>query len=143
MIIGRDLIRSLGIDIRGSDITIHCDYAAIPWSNIDSTTNDVFALSQYNAPFKSETKRMKRILDDKYIEADLKTIAESSFRLDLQERNELYKLLKMYESLFDGTLGTWHGNPYDIKLKTDAEPYHGKHFPVPHIHELTFKQELD
>ena len=45
--------------------------------------------------------------------------------------------------MFDGNLGTWHGNPYDIKLKPDAEPYHGKHFPVPRIHELTFKQELD
>ena len=28
-------------------------------------------------------------------------------------------------------------------LKPDAEPYHGKPFPVPRIHELTFKQELD
>ena len=45
--------------------------------------------------------------------------------------------------MFDGNLGTWHGNPYDIKPKPYAEPYHGKPFPVPRIHELTFKQELD
>ena len=45
--------------------------------------------------------------------------------------------------MFDGNLGTWHGKPYDIKLKPDAEPFHGKPFPVPRIHELTFKQELD
>ena len=45
--------------------------------------------------------------------------------------------------MFDGNLGTWHGKPYDIKLKPDAEPYHGKPLPVPRIHELTFKQELD
>ena len=31
MIIGRDLISSLGIDIHGADITIHWDDAAIPW----------------------------------------------------------------------------------------------------------------
>ena len=49
----------------------------------------------------------------------------------------------MFNGLFDGNLGTWHGKPYDIKLKPDAEPYHGKPFPVPRIHELTFKQELD
>ena len=65
MIIGRDLIRSLGIDIHGAYMTIHWDDAAIPWHDIDSTTNDMFALSQHNAPFKSETKRMKRILDGK------------------------------------------------------------------------------
>ena len=83
---------------------------------------------------------MKRILDDKYSKAGLKTISESSTYLDPQERNELYTLLKKYESLFDGNIGTWHGKPYDIKLKPYAEPYHGKPIPVPRIHELTFKQ---
>ena len=125
------------------DMTIHWDNAAIPWRNIDSTANDMFALSQNNAPFKSETNRMKCILDAKYSKADIKTIAESFTHLDLQERNELYTLLKKYECLCDGNLGTCNGNPYDIKLKPDAEPYHGKPFPVPRIHELTFKQELD
>ena len=37
MIIGRDLIRSLGIDIHGVDMTINWDDAAIPWHDIDST----------------------------------------------------------------------------------------------------------
>ena len=62
MIIGCDLIRSLGIDIHGTDMTIHWEDAAIPWRDIDSTTNNVFALYQYNAPFNSETKIMKRIV---------------------------------------------------------------------------------
>ena len=51
--------------------------------------------------------------------------------------------MKKYEYLFDGDLGTWHGKTYDIKLKPDAEPYHGKLFPVSRKHEVTFKQELD
>ena len=66
------LIRSLGIGIHGADMTIHWDDSAIPWRDIDSTTNDVFTLSQYNSPFKYETKRMKRILNAKYSKADLK-----------------------------------------------------------------------
>ena len=45
--------------------------------------------------------------------------------------------------MFDSNLGTWHGNLYDIKLKPDAKQYQGKSFPVPRIHELMFKQELD
>ena len=89
MIIGRDLIRSLGIDIHGADMTIHWDDTAIPWRDIDSTTNDMFALSQHNVPFNSETKRMKRVLDAKYSKADIKTIVESSTYLDPQERNDL------------------------------------------------------
>ena len=86
---------------------------------------------------------MKCILDAKYSKADIKTIAESSTHIDPQEINELYTLLKKYECLFDGNLGTWHGKPYDIKLKPYAEPYHGQNFPVTCIHELMFKQELD
>ena len=54
--------------------------------------------------------------------ADIKTIPEISTRLDLQERNELYKILNKYECLFDGNLGTLYVKPYDIKLKPDAEP---------------------
>ena len=96
MIIGTDLIRSLGIDIHGVDMTIHWDNAAIPWRDIYSTTNNVFALSHHNAPFNSETKRMKCILDAKYSKSDIKTIVESSTHLDPQERNELYTLLKRY-----------------------------------------------
>ena len=75
MIFVHDLIRYLVIDIHGDDITIHWDDAATPWCDIDSKTNFVFALSQYNAPFKSETKIIRRILDPKYYKADLKTIA--------------------------------------------------------------------
>ena len=86
MNINRDLIRPLVIDINGAGMNIHWGDAAIPWFNIDSTTNNVFAPSQHNTPFNSELKRMKRILDDKYSKADIKTIAESSTHLDLQEK---------------------------------------------------------
>ena len=120
MIIGRDLIRSLGIDIHGVDMTIQWDDAAIPWRDIYSTAKDVFALLQHNTPLNTETKIMKRILDAKYSKVDIKTIAKISTHLDPQEINELYNLLKKYESLFDGNLGTWYGKPYDIKLKLDA-----------------------
>ena len=72
MIIGRELIRSLGFDSHCTDMTIHWDDAAILWRDIDSTTNDVFPLSQHNAPFNSETKIMKRIRDAKYSKADIK-----------------------------------------------------------------------
>ena len=75
MIIGCDMIRSLAINIHGADMIIHWDDAAIPWRNIDSTTNYVFALSHHNLPFNSETKRMKRILDSNYSKANIKTIA--------------------------------------------------------------------
>ena len=48
--------------------------------------------------------------------------------LILKKGNKLYTLLKKYESLFGDNLGKWHGNPYDIKHKPDAELYHEKTF---------------
>ena len=84
MIIGRDLIRSLGIDIHGADMTIHWDNAAIPWRNIYSTTNNVFARLQYNALFDSETKWIKLILDSKYNKSNLTAILESYTHLYTQ-----------------------------------------------------------
>ena len=84
MIIGRELIRSLGFDSHGTDMTIHWDDAAILWRDIDYTTNNVFALSQHNAYFNAETKIMKLIIDAKYSKVDIKTIAESSTHIDIQ-----------------------------------------------------------
>ena len=66
MIIGHDLISSLDIDIHGTETTSNWNYDAIPWRAIDSTRSNAFPLSHYNAPFNSETKKMKRILDAKY-----------------------------------------------------------------------------
>jgi hypothetical protein len=36
-----------------------------------------------------------------------------------------------HEAMFDGTLGTWNAEPYNIELIKDAKPYHAKAFPVP------------
>ena len=94
----------------------------------------MFALSQYNAPFNSENRRTKLILDAKYSKSDIKTIVESSTYLYPQEKNELYTLLNKYECLFDGNIGTCHGKPYDIKLKPDTDTYQVNTFPVPPIH---------
>ena len=142
MIIGRDLFRSLVIDIQGADTIIHWDYDAIPRRDIYSTTNNVFVLSQHNTPFNYETKRMKRILNVKYSKADIKKPPQKGPLILIFKKEMSYTLLNKYECLFHGNICTWHGKPYDIKLKPDAEPYHGKPLPVPRIHELTFKQEL-
>ena len=64
-------------------MTIHWDDAAIPWRDIDSTTNDVFALLQYNTPFNSETNIMKRILDVNILNPILKPLQKSTLILIL------------------------------------------------------------
>ena len=63
--------------------------------------------------------------------------------LFILKKNDLYTLLNKYESLFNSNLCICNGKPCAIKIKPNAEPYHRKYFPVPHIHEIIFKQELD
>ncbi len=145
MIIGRDLIQTLGLEIKGNDLSIKWDDAAIPWRDMDSTKEDIFLAEDFHStePVEQEIQRMTDILDAKYSKADLKKVAESADHLSPTKRDQLYKLLMTHEDLFDGTLGTFTGEPYDIKLKDNIEPFHTRPFPVPRIHELTLKSELD
>jgi hypothetical protein len=48
-----------------------------------------------------------------------------------------------HEAMFDGTLGTWNAEPYNIELIKDAKPYHAKAFPVPRIHQQTMRSEVE
>ena len=46
-------------------------------------------------------------------------------------------------NFFDGTLGKYTGSNYIIELKEDAKSYHAKSFPIPKIHKLTLKKEVN
>ena len=146
MIIGRDLLTSLGLDVKGSDQTIKWDDSVIPWRDMDSSIADIYTaedLYYTQPPMEQEVQRITEILDAKYKKADLRKITQNATHLTKKEQELLYNLMKKHEDLFDGTLGKFTGEPYDIKLKDGAEPFHARAFPVPKIHELTFKKEID
>ena len=54
----------------------------------------------------------------------------------------MYETLHKYEDLFDGTLGTWNDDTYDIELRKDATPYHAKAYPIPQAYLNTLKDEV-
>ena len=74
MIIGRDLITSLQLDIKGSNMSIKWDNAAIPWRNIDSTVDDIYLAEdcQSYQSVEQEMQRMTNILNAKYNKANIK-----------------------------------------------------------------------
>jgi hypothetical protein len=134
MIIDRDLITSIQPDVKGSVMSIQWDDAAIPWRNIDATVDDIFLIKDRHSyqPAEQEImQRMNEILDAKHKKANLDESAESADHLRNSEQKSLLTLLKKYESLFDGTLDTFTGEPYDVKLKDNVEPHHARPFPVP------------
>ena len=72
--------------------------------------------------------RMSKILDAKYSKADLKQLVKGIKSINDFEQRQLLNVLKRHESLFDGTLGKWAGEPYKIALKENQKPYYAKPF---------------
>ena len=53
----------------------------------------------------------------------------------MEEKEKLLRLLKKFEHLFDGTLGSWKTTTVDLELKANAKPVFQKHYPVPKSQE--------
>ena len=79
----------------------------------------------------SATERIKGILEAKYEAADLTKLAMDCDHLSVQQQKQLKQLFYKFEDLFDGTLGTWKGDPYNIELRADATPYHARTYHTP------------
>ena len=61
------------------------------------------------------TRIIRRILDPKYKKSDLnKVTTEHCQHLELEEHDRLLALLRNFEDMFDGTLGTWNTKPVDL-----------------------------
>ena len=56
------------------------------------------------------------------------------------ERHRLLQLLKKFEDLFDGTLGTRNITPVYLELKDDAKPVCLRPYPVPKVHKTMLKK---
>ena len=118
MIIGRDILELLGIDLQFSTNTIKWDHAVIPMRPNQCTTRDSYQQTLKSPSLDKEFKRITEILDAKYEPADLPKIVEQSNHLNLKEKQQLLELLQKHENLFDGTLGKWKGPLYHNDLQS-------------------------
>ncbi len=142
MIIGRDLLQDLKINLQFSDETVEWDGVSMPFKDIDEAIPASFFIQESNAVDES-VSRLKNILDAKYEAADLDDIADKAMHLTAEQREMLRIILKRHGELFDGTLGKWKGEDLDIELLPDAKPYHCRAFPIPKVHQETLKLEVD
>ncbi len=103
---------------------------------------DSYAISD-SASMEEATERMKRILDAKYEPANLDEVVSNCETLDSTQKDKLKELLCKYASLFDGTLGHWQGEEYDVELRSEAKPYHARPYPILRAYEKTLKLEIE
>ena len=99
---------------------------------------------EYDNAMKS-TRRMPRILDAKYENADLNEVMTKKCQkhITATQRHALLQVLKKFEDLFDGTLGTWNTAPVELELNDDAKPVCSRPYAVPKLHEMIFKKEVE
>ena len=142
MIIGRDILEDLGIDIRFSTKTIDWEDHEIPFKDVDASVEEAFHIQDPDA-VEEATNRVKKILDNTYAAADLHAVARDQIHLTTEEQDKLEALLRKYVDLFDGTLGKWTHDDYRLELKEGAKPYHARAFPVPRVHYETLKKEVE
>ena len=148
MIIGRDLLRELKMDVLYSDNEVVWDDLRLPMNQVkvDNRWIDFEALFEDNTEsdtVKDGMKRLVRILDANYDTPDIPEEVSKMKHLNDEQKNLLLEVLTKHENLFDGKLGEFIGPPVEIELKDDAKPYHARAFPIPHIYEQTFKKDLD
>ena len=142
MILGRDLITELGIVLDFKSMEVEWDGARIPMKDASASANTSFHVQERGC-IAEMSDRVNRILDAKYEKADLSAIAKAQSHLKEEQQEKLKALLVKHQTLFDGTLGRWRGEPYDIELREDAKPYHARAYPVPKAYERTLRIEVD
>jgi hypothetical protein len=110
---------------------------------IDSPEHEALYIQEPEAVTSSVDRINKHILDAKYERANLREIAQSAEHLCQRRGDRLYTTLKRHEELFDGSLGKWNMQDYEIELPPDAKPYHAKAFPIPQTYTATLKMEVE
>ena len=122
MIIGRDLLHELGIILDFKNKTVIWNDAII-----DMIPKDLVQESSYHVDesdsLMGETKIILAIQKAKYRKADITQVTSDCIHLNDNQKTDLRTLLKIYETIFNGTLGTWKGRLYDIQLRKDETPY--------------------
>ena len=71
-----------------------------------------------------------------------KKVLEQCTHLSKKKQKGLVELLNKFETLFDGTLGTWKDTKYNIELQEGAKFYHGRPYSVPKAYEQSFRLEV-
>ena len=144
IILGRDVLTEVGIDLLFSERKITWEGSSIPMGDpslfkhktIKQLELETFQQDQVEEDF------IQRMTEEKYSPADLKKEVEKCSHLTSKEKSQLLNLLRKYNSLFDGSLGTWKTTPVELELQEGAKPYHGRPYPVPKSQEKKLKDEI-
>jgi hypothetical protein len=116
MIMGMDLMTSIGITVDCEQICIRWGGIEIPLNTRATLNNDEILQMLYNAANEPDTlqeaeKRQNRILDDYYRKVEVDPFVQELKHLTVDEKQILSKTLKHFPTLFGGGLGMLNIRP--------------------------------
>ena len=142
MIIGSDLMHNLEIILNFNDKTVIWNDGIIDMKSTDFVQENSYHVDESDS-LMGETKRILAIQKAKYQKADINQVTADFVHLNDNQKTDLRNLLRKYDTIFDGTLCTWKGRPYDIQLRKDVIPYHAQAYSIPRTYETTHKEEVE
>ena len=83
------------------------------------------------------------ILDAKYEAISTDEVVDQCTHLDDEQKAELKQVLKGFQKLFSGKLGTYPHRKFHIDIEPEARPKHVRPYAIPCIHLAAFKKELE
>ncbi len=83
------------------------------------------------------------ILDAKYEKVHVDDVIDQLDHLNVQQKNDLKKVLNEHTKLFDGTLGVYPHRKFHIDLVPEAVPKHSRPYAIPVIHLEAFKKGVN
>ena len=116
------------------------------WNNVDKVHMYMDYIKQpstVKALDAIEALTVEKIVSAKYEPTAVEDIANHSTNLNPEQKKKLSEFLSEFKDLFQGKLGCFRAKKVHIQLKEGHKPYHGKPFPVPHIHKDVVKNELN
>ena len=122
MIIGRDLLHEVGIDLLFSTKEIAWDDSTIAMRdpdqlkpyNIESLENEIFLQEDI------DTETIQRMTETKYAKADLPKEVDKCDNLLPEQKKSLLRLLEKYKTLFEGGSGTGKQVQLNQNLRKDV-----------------------
>jgi hypothetical protein len=157
-ILGSGFLAKAGIDIKISDKQVEWfgntvplrnpsdflpDDMAVIFNSMLLDVDDDFLSDHFEGEDIYDNYAVGKILDAMYEKVDLSDVVKMQTHLTETQRSQLFETLSKYPKVFGNDLGCYPHKTFHIDLKPDAKPVHRRAYPVPRLHEETFKKELE
>jgi hypothetical protein len=91
----------------------------------------------------AEENQVTEIKPADYQVANLQKIVDEQIQLLPLERAKLYSTLSEFEPLFQGTQGSYKGEPIELELLPNSKPFFGKAYSIPKAYVEVTKGEIE